>query len=316
MSKKPSDFKQRQLSKEEFAILNKDFDGDIQKLTLGKIDKIEMSPESKKNFKKYVKVKNSPDWLFYTPDKKFINKQFNISLIKKEKKKAEVKKTEPKKTKAEKKPPKKTEAEKIKEAKSNENFVKILNIDEDIDKAERVIRKNLKEIEDAIEEADELKKQIDFWKSAITNEKTLKARLSKKVKDGLTSEERLDYITNKDLGLIAVLKEDIKELEKDIEKMYKERKKLQKENIRLREPVKFEKLEQAVPSKKIVKKSLGQIKKPETKKEDPKLVKALKRLETLKNKPKSIIINTLIREQQFIINKLKELKRIKDLGGI
>jgi len=53
------------------------------------------------------------------------------------------------------------------------------------------------------------------------------------------------------------------------------------------------------------------IKKPEVK--DPKLTKALKRLEILMSKPKSIIIKTLIKEQQFIIKKLQEILRVKEL---
>lgn len=51
------------------------------------------------------------------------------------------------------------------------------------------------------------------------------------------------------------------------------------------------------------------IKKPE----DPKLTKALKRLEILMSKPKSIIVKTLIKEQQFIIKKLQEILRVKEL---
>ncbi len=47
--------------------------------------------------------------------------------------------------------------------------------------------------------------------------------------------------------------------------------------------------------------------------QDPKLVKALKKLEVLMNKPKSIIVQTLIREQQFIINRLREIMRIRGL---
>ncbi len=47
--------------------------------------------------------------------------------------------------------------------------------------------------------------------------------------------------------------------------------------------------------------------------QDPRLIKALKRLEALKNKPKSIIISTLIKEQEIIIRRFREAMRLRGL---
>lgn len=280
--------KRRILSEEEFAILNKHFDGDIKKLTLGKIDKIEMDAETKRILKKIVKVKNSPDWVFLTPDKKFLSTGFGFS-----KKKI-----------------------------SKEEFLKLKKELKDItDNNRKEIKKLEKEYKDTeIEYNRVITLNVNIFTIRQQNIKQ-RANLTKKQKQEIddydlkAGQKKAKELNDK----MKVDLDNIKKLIKETNSLIKKRKKLEEDfeiKKEKKEPVKFEKLEQAVPSKKIVKKSLGQIKKPETKKEDPKLVKALKRLETLKNKPKSIIVNALIREQQFIINKLKELKRIKDLGGI
>jgi hypothetical protein len=260
--------RQRILTEEEYAILKKDFDEDIQKLTLGKIDKIQMSPETKRILKQIVKKKNSPDWIFLSPDKKFIKKQFN--------------KEPPKKTEPEKKP---TEPKKVKK-----------------DELKK-LKKEIEKLENRVDENSNIHYALifDIQKREDTEEDPEKKPTKKEYED-------IKKVGNK-------INTDINKIKTLTQKYIKLRKQLEKEEAPKKEPVKFEKLEQAVPSQKIVKKSIT-IKKPETKPEDPKLVKALKRLEALKNKPKSIIINILIKEQQFIVKKLKELKRIKDLGGI
>jgi hypothetical protein len=73
----------------------------------------------------------------------------------------------------------------------------------------------------------------------------------------------------------------------------------------------YQKLIEAVPQQKVVVKNVS-IKVPKQE-ENPALNKATKRLEALRKKPKTIIVKTLIKEQEFIIKKLREVARIANL---
>jgi len=84
-----------------------------------------------------------------------------------------------------------------------------------------------------------------------------------------------------------------------------------KKDIPKKEKVYYEKLILAIPDQTVVAKTLST--KVPKQEENPQLNKALKRLEALRKKPKSIIISTLIKEQEFIIKKLREVARIANL---
>ena len=84
-----------------------------------------------------------------------------------------------------------------------------------------------------------------------------------------------------------------------------------KKDIPKKEKVYYEKLILAIPDQTVVAKTLST--KVPKQEQNPQLNKALKRLEALRKKPKSIIISTLIKEQDFIIRKLREIARIANL---
>lgn len=103
---------------------------------------------------------------------------------------------------------------------------------------------------------------------------------------------------NSDIDLIKTKTQEILKIKRDAENTKNKK-------------VFYEKLIQAVPEQKIVSKTIS-IKVPKQE-ENPQLNKALKRLEALRKKPKSILIKTLIKEQEFIIRKLREVARIANL---
>lgn len=97
----------------------------------------------------------------------------------------------------------------------------------------------------------------------------------------------------------------LKKKTKELLRIKKEEKDIKKDRVY------YEKLIEAVPQQKVVVKTVS-IKVPKQE-ENPSLNKALKRLEALRKRPKTIIVKTLIKEQEFIIRKLREVARIANL---
>ena len=101
--------------------------------------------------------------------------------------------------------------------------------------------------------------------------------------------------------------EEYVEVKKLLDKINSDTEKIKKKT----EQIYYEKLILAIPDQTVVAKTLST--KVPKQEQNPQLNKALKRLEALRKKPKSIIISTLIKEQDFIIRKLREIARIANL---
>ena len=114
----------------------------------------------------------------------------------------------------------------------------------------------------------------------------------------------------------AEVKKLLDKINSDTEKIKKKTEQIliarrDKKDIPKKEKVYYEKLILAIPDQTVVAKTLST--KVPKQEQNPQLNKALKRLEALRKKPKSIIISTLIKEQDFIIRKLREIARIANL---
>ena len=148
-----------------------------------------------------------------------------------------------------------------------------------------------------------------------------------KLIEGKINRQKDNEILNK---VIKKEKNEIKKLEKELEQLFNKSKnkklnvgklntilnEIQYINRAIERKSKIFKLAKPRPigsvAQPTIKSATASIKFNETV-EDPRLIKALKRLEVLKNKPKSIIISTLIKEQQFIIRRFREAMRIRGL---
>jgi len=161
---------------------------------------------------------------------------------------------------------------------------------------------------------EEIKKlESDVKKNTETHQRlkrNLKAReddpqpLSYLEPDMPTSEEYAEV-----KKLLDKINSDTEKIKKKTEQILKTKR--DKKDIPKKEELYYEKLILAIPDQKVVAKTLST--KVPKQEQNPQLNKALKRLEALRKKPKSIIISTLIKEQEFIIKKLREVARIANL---
>jgi len=154
------------------------------------------------------------------------------------------------------------------------------------------LREEIKKLESVVHENSDIHYSLifDIQKKEDSGVKPTKKQYedAKKVKDKI----------NSDIEKIKTKTQEILKIKRD------------EENIK-NNKVFYQKLIQAVPEQKIVAKTIS-IKVPKQE-ENPQLIKALKRLEALRKKPKTIIMKTLIKEQEIIIRKLRELARIANL---
>ena len=188
-------------------------------------------------------------------------------------------------------------------------------------------RDNLLEIyEDQREELDHWDQESYVWDKKLKKIESDIENLSKLV-EGKINRQKDNELLNK---VIKKEKNEIKKLEKELEQLFNKSKnkklnvgklntilnEIQYINRAIERKSKIFKLAKPRPigsvAQPTIKSATASIKFNETV-EDPRLIKALKRLEVLKNKPKSIIVSTLIREQQFIIRRFREAMRIRGL---
>ena len=170
------------------------------------------------------------------------------------------------------------------------------------DKDSYILDKKLKKIESDIEN---LEKLIEGKVSRNKDNKILKEIIKREQNEIKKYNNQIEKLLNKsknkelNVGQLNTLVNEIQYINRAIERKTK--------RFKLAKPRPIGSVAQPT-----IKSATASIKFNETV-EDPRLIKALKRLEVLANKPKSIIVQALIREQQFIIRRFREAMRIRGL---